>query len=345
MTNEDLPETVDVFGWLADRTGCGTIRLMQPLDMLADETGITTAYSEKLKTKGFMPKVLVGQRVCKDMPSELWQHIAGNPVRPKLVYELDDDLWNVDASNAVAFQWFLKGYDQVTGEYHTVQENIAENIRVADRVTVTTEALADLVRPMNENVVIVPNTLPSWVLDWSRPRNERLTIGWMGSHTHQMDWEQAAEPVGRFLRRNPDVRFHLMGGDYAREMKIPKAQGSYTPWIDGVENVWRQIDFDIALAPLRPHVFNQSKSNLKAMEAAALGIPIVASDCGPYPEFVEHGKTGFLVKRDHEWGKYLRILVEDPDLREEMGAAAREKARAYTLEGNSDQWFKALCEW
>lgn len=341
----DLPETVDVFGWLADRTGCGTIRMMQPLDALAEASGRTTVYSEALKTKGFMPKVLVGQRVCKDQPSALWQHIAGNQHRPKLVYELDDDLWNIDPSNGTAFDWFVNGYDRKSREVHNVRHNFETNIGVADRVTVTTEALANLIRPLNENVYVVPNRMPEWVLDWERPRNERLTIGWMGSATHSMDWDQAGPHVARFLKQNPDVGFHLIGGEYEDWLKLGADRVRSTGWINGVENVWRAIDFDIALAPLRPHVFNQSKSNLKAMEAAALGIPIVASDCGPYPGFVEHGKTGFLVKRDHEWGKFLRELVNDADMRAEMGAAAKEKARQWTLEGNINDWAHALLEW
>lgn len=339
-------ETVDVFGWLADRMGCGTIRMMQPLDALSEAYDISVQYDEKLKTRGFMPKVLVGQRVCKDAPTEIWQMLASMPgQRPKLVYELDDDLWNVDPSNAAAFEWFQKGFDRRSRTYHNVQGNVAANIHVADRVTVTTQALADLVSRFNENVVIVPNRIPAWVLDWERPKRDRLTIGWMGSHTHAMDWEQAAPHVGRFLKRNPEVGFHLIGGLYGDWFKLPKEQVTSTGWISGVENVWRAIDFDIALAPLRPHVFNQSKSNLKALEAAALGIPIVASDCGPYPEFVEHGKTGFLVKRDHEWGKYLRELVNDEAMREEMGAAAKAKAREWTLEGNVGQWKSALTDW
>jgi len=339
-------DTVDVFGWLADRAGCGTIRVMQPLDTLEEERGISVKYDEKLQTKGFMPKVLLGQRVCKDSPTNLWQTMAHYPgQRPKLVYELDDDLWNVDPSNVAAFDWFINGYDFRTQTFHDVQGNIKANISVADRVTVTTDALANLVRQYNENVVVVPNRIPEWVLDWERPKNERLTIGWMGSHTHSMDWEQAAPHVSRFLKRNPEVGFHLMGGKYGNWFKLPEEQVRYTEWINGVENVWRSIDFDIALAPLRPHVFNQSKSNLKALEAAALGIPIVASDCGPYPEFVEHGKTGFLVKRDHEWAKFLNELVNDTDMRAEMGAAAKEKARQWTLEGNIDDWAKALTEW
>lgn len=338
-------ETVDIFGWLADRSGCGVIRIMQPLDALTEATGRTTAYHERLKTQGLMPKVLIGQRVCKDGPTAVWQHLASLENRPKLVFELDDDLWNVDPSNTTAFNWFINGYDARNREHHNVQENLKANIHVADRVTVTTQALADVVGQWNDNVHIVPNTIPGWVLDWERPRTEGVTVGWMGSATHTMDWEQAAPHVRRFLERNPEVGFHLIGGHYGKWFKLPEEQMCVTPWIDGVEKVWKTIDFDIALAPLRPHLFNQSKSNLKALEAAALGIPIVASDCGPYPEFVEHGKTGFLVKRDHEWGKFLRELVNDEAMREEMGAAAKEKARQWTLEGNVDQWKSALIDW
>lgn len=93
---------------------------------------------------------------------------------------------------------------------------------------------------------------------------------------------------------------------------------------------------------LRPHVFNQSKSWIKALEAAALGIPIVASDLLPYRGFIDHGVTGFLVKRDHEWGQYLRALVEDEAMRLEMGKAAREKAVDYTIEKNYTVWEKVL---
>lgn len=341
----EVPETVDVFGWLADRTGCGTIRIMQPLDTLTEETGISTLYSEKINTKGFMPKVIVGQRVCKDGPSRLWQHVAGNEQRPKLVFEVDDDLWNIDSTNALAHAWFIGGYDRKTKEYTDVQGNLRDNIMAADRVTVTTQALANIVSEWNDDVVIVPNHMPAWVLDWKRPQRDRVTVGWMGSSTHSMDWDQADSQVKRFMLRNPDLQFHLIGGSYSEKFQLHPGQLVETPWIEGVEAVWKAVDFDIALAPLRPHLFNQSKSNLKALEAAALGIPIIASDCGPYPEFVEHGKTGFLVKRDHEWGQYLRILAEDEDLRIEMGAAAKEKARAWTLEGNINTWKAALTEW
>lgn len=344
MLEEPKPDTVDVFGWLADRHGCGTLRVMQPLDALED-IGLKVSYSEAMKVQGFMPKVLVGQRVCKNLPTKLWQSIAAMDKRPKLVYELDDDLWNIDSSNETAYDWFINGYDRVTGESHNVVGNIEENIRVADRVTCTTQAIADIVSQWNDNVVIVPNYIQSWLTDYERNKRDRFTIGWMGSATHNMDWDQASSPVRRFLNRNEDVDFHIIGAEYGQWLKLPKDQVVETGWVQGVENVWRKIDFDIGLAPLRPHIFNRAKSSLKFMEYSSLGIPTVASDVGPYADAVQHGVTGFLVKRDHEWGKYLRMLKEDDAMREEMGAAARAWAKTQTLEGHIGEWKAAFGEW
>jgi glycosyltransferase involved in cell wall biosynthesis len=340
-----MTETVDIFGWLADRTGCGTIRVMQPLDALAASGDLTIAYDEKLKTKGFMPKVLIGQRVCKDGPTSLWQHVAGNEHRPKLVFEVDDDLWNVDYTNPAAHEWFINGHDHRTGERHDVQGNLRRNVLAADRVTVTTQALADIVGQWNDDVRVIPNRIPAWVLDWPRPRRDKVTVGWMGSSTHHMDWKEGAGYVGQFMRRNPEVQFHIIGGGYGSWFKLPEDQVVETPWIDTVEGCWETIDFDIGLAPLRPHLFNRSKSALKFLEYAALGIPTIASDVGPYSDHIRHGSTGFLVKRDHEWGVYLRQLVNDKAMRVEIGENAKAWARTQILENNLGLWKAALCEW
>jgi glycosyltransferase involved in cell wall biosynthesis len=109
-----------------------------------------------------------------------------------------------------------------------------------------------------------------------------------------------------------------------------------------VPDYWRAIDYDIMIAPLRPHPFNRSKSNLRVLEAAILGIPVVASDYGPYAEFIDHGTTGLLARTDHDWGRHLRALVEDEAMRTEMGAAAKLKAAEWTIEGNASAWAKVL---
>jgi glycosyltransferase involved in cell wall biosynthesis len=117
-----------------------------------------------------------------------------------------------------------------------------------------------------------------------------------------------------------------------------------TGWIGTVDDYWKTVDYDIGVIPLRPHVFNQSKSHLKFLENSALGIPTVAADAGPYSQSIEHGKTGFLVKRDHEWAKYLNLLVNDEAAREEIGANAKAWAQTQILEDHIGEWESVLFE-
>lgn len=342
------PARLDVFGWLADRDGCGTIRIMIPLGELRDR-GHATGWAERMEI-GNLPRTLIGQRVCTHNATEGWHKTANTSSRPKLVYEIDDNLWDVDYRNTRAHEFFNE-----TG----IADNINKNIRIADAVTVTTEHLAELVRPLNPNVHVIPNYLPAWLLQHERPRQAgRVTIGWGGSQTHGMDLAEVGAQLRLYLERAPKhVELHVMGEPtppprrrgvtrphtpWTEQYRIPEQRIRWTPWNTVVADYWRAIDYDIMLAPLRPHPFNRSKSNLRVLEAAILGIPVIATDYGPYAEFVDHGTTGLLAKSDHDWGRHLRALVEDEAMRTEMGAAARAKASAWTIEGHADQWEKVL---
>jgi glycosyltransferase involved in cell wall biosynthesis len=117
-----------------------------------------------------------------------------------------------------------------------------------------------------------------------------------------------------------------------------------TEWVGDVESYYRTIDWHVALAPLRPHIFNRSKSPLRLLEAASLGIPVVASAAGPYADWLRHGETGYLAARDHEWTRYLRILVNDEAVRLEMAAAGRKQASEWTAEGRAAEWESAYAD-
>lgn len=343
------PPPLDVYGWLADRSGCGHIRIMTPLTELRAH-GLRTGWSERLDTNYLPTGALIGQRICNPGPSEMWQRLAKRKHRPRLVFELDDNLWDVDYRSASAHEFF-NGPDVVA--------NLNTNIACADAVTVTTAPLADLVRPLNPNVHVLPNYLPAWLLDHQRPRQDgRVVIGWGGSGTHEMDLAEVAPHLRRYLERAPaHVELHLMGQgkppvrfrQTARETlswperhRLPLDRIRWTEWTSSVPDYWRAIDYDVMLAPLRAHNFNAGKSPLRVLEAAILGIPAVASDYGPYADFVQHGVTGLLAKSDHDWAKHLRALVEDDAMRTEMGAAAKRLAADWTIEGHSDDWEKVL---
>lgn len=59
-------------------------------------------------------------------------------------------------------------------------------------------------------------------------------------------------------------------------------------------------------------------------ESAAAGKPLIATATGGTPEILRHGETGFLVARDDVQGmtRYMRQLIEDASLRQEIGERA-----------------------
>lgn len=63
-----------------------------------------------------------------------------------------------------------------------------------------------------------------------------------------------------------------------------------------------------------------------AVEAQAMGIPVVATNVGGVPEAVVHGVTGILVEPKSEQGlaDAILTLIENPELRMQMGKAGRQ---------------------
>jgi glycosyltransferase involved in cell wall biosynthesis len=73
--------------------------------------------------------------------------------------------------------------------------------------------------------------------------------------------------------------------------------------------------------------------SLVTFEAAASGLPIVATPVNGVRELIEDGRNGFLVAPDPDViAERLRQLGADPALRERLGAAARRSALAFSWE-------------
>ena len=67
-----------------------------------------------------------------------------------------------------------------------------------------------------------------------------------------------------------------------------------------------------------------------ALEAMASGLPVVTTPIGGLPELISHGQDGFLVTPGDpaELAEKLKVLLQDPELRQSMGQAARRKITA-----------------
>ena len=314
---------IDAFGF-HDGHACGAYRILAPFaEMAAAGHRVAThcGWTDEARDH----RVIVGQRISRTHALPIWRRLQLNH---RLVYETDDDVWSIDPTNFAA----------VLGHTPDVIDATEQAIAAAHLVTVSTEPLAEVLRRFHDNVVVLPNHVDAALLDLDRPRRDRVTVGWAGGDSHLRDIAMVAPHLRRFFARNPAVDFHTIGTDYRPAMKLP---GRHTDWNPDIGAYYRSIDFDIGLAPLVDSVFNRSKSAVKALEYAALGIPVIASDLEPYRPFVEHGVTGFLVRDDHEWSKRLYELASDTAMREEMGAAARRRAAEWTIQTGYQRWVDA----
>jgi len=88
--------------------------------------------------------------------------------------------------------------------------------------------------------------------------------------------------------------------------------------------------FDVSLAPIKNHIFNRVKSQLKVIEAGFHKKAIIASNIGPYTIDLKHGlKNGeftdgnaLLVdehKNHSDWSKYMKKLIDNPNFAYDLG--------------------------
>lgn len=319
-----------VFGLPVGADGCGYYRCYQPLaelrrrghNVMLPERGMVWLPDAELNAGDI--DVFAGQLLTGPRGMSLWESWRG---KTRLVYDIDDDVFSSDHEGSL---------------WHRLPEcrDIAAYLlSISDLVTVSAPALVPVVGKYNPNVSVLPNCVHEDLLTLERPRPGRVTAGWAGGTSHLADFRYAAPMLSRFLSQNPQVDFHFIGGDYSPLLKLPAGRTRHTRWTPDLWDYYRGVDFDVGIAPLDPgNAFNRCKSHLKALEYAAMGIPVVASDAEPYRGFVEHGVSGFLVRHDHEWGRYLRDLVNDQAMREEMGAAGRRLAARWTIQERYGAW-------
>ena len=114
---------------------------------------------------------------------------------------------------------------------------------------------------------------------------------------------------------------------YPNEMNEPYLR----VWTRPVQSYAKNYSkFDVSLAPIKNHIFNRMKSQLKVIEAGFYKKAIIASNLGPYTidlkHSLDHGNfvdgNALLVdeNRNHsDWAKFIEKLVKNPNMAKDMG--------------------------
>jgi glycosyltransferase involved in cell wall biosynthesis len=156
---------------------------------------------------------------------------------------------------------------------------------------------------------------------------ERFVVGWFGRMTAVKRTDDLLTMLAGLRERGVDALLLLVGDGDDRDRLEQRAHDL------GLARSCLFVGYQEDVAPwyaICDAVVLTSASEgtpVTIIEALAAGRPVVATKVGGVPDVVDDGETGFLVRpRDtHALAERLEILARDPQRREAMGAAGRER--------------------
>ena len=258
-----------------------------------------------------------------------------------IIYETDDDLMNIDKTH--------KLYDF----YHEKSLGIEYIVRNSDAVVVSTNYLKNIFIDFNPNITVIPNVLTDyWNTHVSKLNQDNIIkIGYVGTFSHNNDIKLLEDAISKvkkyFKNKNMEIAFELIGGtsnelNWANRIYFTLNDRPYPQFVKFLK---KSIDWDVAVAPLEKSNINSSKSNLKYLEYAALGIPGIYSEIGPYKESIINGYNGLLVKDNtsNEWANNIINLIENKTLRKNIIKYSSEDVKDnYSISLSVEMWENVL---
>lgn len=340
-----------VLAYPCDSMGCGFVRMIDPV-LAASESGAIDgelpqdACDKKVRhLHHALPNVfdLVDQNVRtlflmriadQNNQAQLLKTYKQYLPHLKIVYDLDDLLFEIPKSNP--------HFKERISNEETQTRRIVD---CCDTLTVSTEYLKMRLKNWHNNIVVVPNRLrrKRWEhfikQKTQRTPNKKLRIGYSGSLSHTGDVAVIQKLVEKTAQ---EVDWIFMG--YVPEQLRPFLS-EYHPFVPVAEypQTLNAMRLDVAVIPLEHNNFNRAKSNLKVLEFGVLGVPVIASDFGPYqnPNFP-------LVRVENRMEAWINAIENANKNRDSLKTQGEELQRAVLnfgfLEEHLDEWQKAWLE-
>jgi len=275
-----------------------------------------------------------------------------------VLYEIDDYVHGINKALDHDFSAMYR-------EHHL--KDMETCMRQANGVIFSTEHLAGKYDRFARRSWVCENGLDMGRYRLTRPERgavggrETVTIMWAGATGHQLAVFPWMEAVAKVMRETPHASFVSVGQNFAKLLVDEFPDRVLAVPFTGLECYPAAMMLgDVSVAPAGNSEWYKAKSDLRVMESAALGIPVVADR--KYAGAVDQGETGYLVRAgvatmgpnntavvprgaSAEIVAPLRRLVQDDELRARMSEAARVKALTeFQMTSRVDQWHRALRE-
>ncbi len=201
------------------------------------------------------------------------------------------------------------------------------SVKLADTVIAASSYLAKHALKFNPNVIVLSTgiKISDYQSDCPHENDDKIRLVWIGSGSTLNYLEQMKPVFEEIGSRFDNVILRIIGDDFfdLQNMKVEK-------------RVWKKetrgIDLaecDIGLAPLPDNRFTRGKCSFKILEYSSTGLPVIASPVGTNLDHIVDGTTGFLVDNITQWTAKIAHLIENPDLRKQMGNAGKKQAKKF----------------
>jgi glycosyltransferase involved in cell wall biosynthesis len=207
-------------------------------------------------------------------------------------------------------------------------------LRRAAAVVCNAAHLADEMKQVygvhSDRVTVIPNgvALPSHLSD---PAGEP-PVGVMVANFHAYKGHDVLMQALTEVDRRVSVRLCGVGAqrDAVIDLAARLGVGERVTFVEPPAAVWDELR--VAQFVVHPSLTEGFPNAV--LEAMASGLPVVASDVGGTSQLIEDGLTGLLVPPGHPGALAAAInrLVQDPDLRGQMGVAAHRRATGFSWE-------------
>jgi len=342
--------------------GCYAVRCLYPL-MAGGWDGDQTTINQNYKTPENKVEASKNADVVvfhrPEYPDKLKIARLLKQAGKKIVYD-NDDTYKDDGG--FKFNEFMDK-ERLSRGMTKVSNQLDEFIKEADLVTCTTKFLAEEYKKINPNVVVLPNCVDPFYFDEPlKNNNGKVRIGIVGSLMATKDFDLLTPIIGHYINdpRVELVIFSLPPKDEDEiNRKLYKEEYEYMDKIVKADNVeWQsfvmfeqyyeklnELRLDMAIIPRAETYFNKCKSNLKFLEMSMLEIPVIAQGFedgnSPYQD-PEDAKHMVIVTDNSKWIHEIELLIENKELREEMGKKAKEYVISrYDIEKNIHLWEEA----
>lgn len=206
--------------------------------------------------------------------------------------------------------------------YKTYSKILKSLIIKASSVTVSTGALSKELSKLNPKTSIVANNISAriWRGDLTKTMSDQFVAVYFGTKTHRKDYELMLPALSDIANRYPRFKLIVIGAleqnyltpDWVDVIEVPPAQRNYPTFVPWLKKITAHAN--LGLAPLEENRFNRFKSNLKALEYAALGLPVLASAGGVYDSIALEAPAVQTVKNTPIlWAEALEAKIKDKD--------------------------------